>query len=295
MEIDCATFLTCPVCHEPLHISRRSLRCPQRHTFDLAREGHVDLLPTGHGRSGIQGDTAAMIRARRRFLDRGHFLPLTRALGRLARLHLRERTTPGTEAATPRPVLLEAGCGDGHYLAAVAREVGMPACSLGFDVSPAAARAAAKRHRDALFFVNDVRHGICVADAAVDVLLNVFAPRNAGEFARVVRPGGLLLVAIPGADHMASLREHVPLLRIDDDKREQILDAFAGALVPAGEESVALDLALDGVDVADVLRMTPSAWHAEEADVAAAENLPPVRTRASFTILRFQRPAGPGT
>lgn len=106
-------MLTCPICHAPLRLEGRTFRCDERHAFDRAREGYVDLLPVGHGRSGITGDTAAMSRARRSFLSHGHYDPLVRRIvGRV--LDHAARAVHGRAAAVG-----EAGCGVGHYIGAV--------------------------------------------------------------------------------------------------------------------------------------------------------------------------------
>src|SRR5690606_36490501 len=111
---DCISLLSCPVCTEPLAGAGRTLRCPRGHAFDFAREGHVDLLPAGHGRSTLTGDTAEMLRARRRFLERGWFAPLARALED-CRAALRRALADGVAPDHGRGlVLLEAGCGEGY-------------------------------------------------------------------------------------------------------------------------------------------------------------------------------------
>lgn len=290
----CVRLLTCPVCQEPLGRVGRSLRCATGHSYDVARQGYVDLLPAGHGRSTITGDTTDMIRARRRFLDAGHYEPLTSAVARKAADQL---MAVATAREPRRPVALDAGCGDGSYLGAVARltaagkgtapATGTSTCFFGLDVARPAIRLAAGRHKQALFFRNDVRHRICLADDSVDLLLNVFAPRNPREFRRVLRPDGMLLVVVPGDEHLAQLRDCLPLLDIPQDKRDQTVAALAPGFRPAGEERVEHDLELDDVALTDLLRMTPSAWHLDDARIADAAGLAPIHVTASFHMLVF--------
>ncbi len=290
----CVSLLACPVCLAPLGRAGRALGCAAGHSYDLARQGHVDLLPAGHGRSGITGDTAGMVEARRRFLDAGHYQPLTRAVVRTAAECL--MAAAGDEGR--RPVALDAGCGDGSYLGAVARLLAAgggqgpgparPPCLFGLDVSRPAVRLAAGRHKETLFFRGDVNHRICMVDNSVDVLLNVFAPRNAREFGRVVRRDGTLLVVVPGPGHLAQLRGRLPLLDIPADKRDRTVADLAPEFRPAGEERVEHDLELDGDALTDLLRMTPSAWHLDDEHIADAAAMAPLRVTASFLLMVFR-------
>ena len=92
---------SCPLCHAPLARRDNSFICPQRHQFDLAKEGYVNLLPVQFKRSRDPGDSAEMMQARREFLDAGHYQPLREAVS--AYLH--------TFAPTD---LLDIGCGEGY-------------------------------------------------------------------------------------------------------------------------------------------------------------------------------------
>jgi 23S rRNA (guanine745-N1)-methyltransferase len=300
-----AVHLACPVCREPLRLRGRTLACPRGHAFDFNRHGFADLLPHGHGRSGRTGDTGAMVAARSRFLDRGHYAPLRDAVARQVADRAAARRRQG-EGGRPM-VIVEAGCGDGYYLCACAdaaagaapREQGDDgrgaaeagvAC-YGFDVSPEALRAAARRCRRCTLFVNDVTRRICLQDGAADCLLNIFAPRNAGEFARVVAPGGLLLVVIPGEGHLEELRPLLPI-GMAPDKLEQTLALLDGPFELQGRDSLAWSMALGGEDVADLLRMTPAAWHLPEegaAAGAAGDAVVPGTVRAAFELLALTR------
>jgi 23S rRNA (guanine745-N1)-methyltransferase len=245
----CTALLACPVCNDALDDAGRSLRCGRGHNFDRARAGYIDLLPPGHGASGVQGDLRAMIDARRRFLERGHYIPIFDAVN--ARVAHRERQ-----------VVLDAGCGEGWYLGRLAAQRGRDDDSfLGCDVSRDALHAAARTHRSATFFVNDVAHRLSIIDASVDVLLNIFAPRNAAEFARVLRRDGLLVCVVPAADHLIELRERLPLLGVPPGKKEKTTAQLAGlfSVVSAQELRIAVDMTAD--DVRDVVLMGPSYWH----------------------------------
>ncbi|HEY8469504.1 MAG TPA: hypothetical protein VIL18_07670 [Longimicrobiales bacterium] len=304
----CIPLLTCPVCGEPLAGEGRTLRCPSGHAFDFAREGHLDLLPAGHGRSTLAGDTAEMLRARRRFLERGHFAPLSRAL-EACRAALQQEAAAANAGRCARGlVVLEVGCGDGHFIGGLAapatgpgaaRRAGAadpqaereePDCFFGLDISRDALRLAARRHPAVLFFRNDVHHRICLCDGCVDLLLDIFAPRNPQEFRRVLRPSGLVVVVIPGEAHLGELRAALPLIGMEPEKLERTIARLAGAFELEARDALEWRLELDGEDVVDLVRMTPSARHLGEDAYARAAQLGPLEVTFAVDLLRL-RPA----
>ena len=267
-------MLLCPICREPLRLDGATYRCSADHAFDRAREGYVDLLPAGHGRSGLTGDTRDMARARARFLDRGHYDPLMRRVADRAAAHahsLGDPDAPDAPAAAG-PVVAEAGCGTGHYVAAAGAAVraavpGAPA--FGFDVSREALRVAGRRHPGVTFARSDIHHGLPLPDATVAVLLDIFAPRNPMEFRRVLRPDGLLLLVVPGDAHLRALRGALDLLDIEPEKRERTLERLAPAFRLVWEEPLGWSARLEPDDIVDLVGMTPSAFHVDPGEIRA--------------------------
>jgi 23S rRNA (guanine745-N1)-methyltransferase len=162
--------------------------------------------------------------------------------------------------------VLDAGCGEGSYLARVTAATG--ATGWGVDVSKPAIRLAARRHRDHRYAVAS-SFVLPFADGVLDAVLSVFAPRRFAELFRVLRPGGAVVVASPGPDHLAGLRALVyddP--RPHDEKPHVAPDADAP---PSRRERVRFALELtDPADVLHLLQMTPYWWHARPEQQAAA-------------------------
>ena len=291
----CISLLICPVCTEPLTAEGRTLRCPRGHAFDFAREGHVDLLPAGHGRSTLTGDTAEMLRARRRFLERGWFAPLARALED-CRAALADDVAPDHGRGL---VLLEVGCGEGYFIGGLAASSNRNAgpdgdCCFGLDISRDALRMAARRHPGVLFFRNDVHYRICLRDGCVDLLLDIFAPRSPREFRRVLRPSGMLVVVIPAAAHLAELRAALPLIGMEPEKLDRTVERFRGAFELEGRDAIEFRATLEGDDVADLVHMTPSARHLDERARARAAALGPLDVTFALDLLRFRPAPVPG-
>ncbi|MGI5352933.1 putative RNA methyltransferase [Streptomyces sp. CA-250714] len=266
----------CPVCRDALEVAERSLRCPQRHTFDVARQGYVSLL-SGAKRT-MNADSAAMVQARTAFLEAGHYAPLTEALARIT-------SSLGVPADDEGGTVLDAGAGTGHYLAAVL-EARPGAVGLALDASAYALRRAARAHPRAGAASWDVWRPFPVRDGCVDVVLNVFAPRNGEEFHRVLRPGGALLVVTPTERHLRELRDRLGLLEVDPDKEERLERTLSGHFVRERTEALEYTVELSRQDVENLAAMGPAARHVEpeELRTRVAALGAPVGVTVSFAV-----------
>ncbi|WP_285777794.1 putative RNA methyltransferase [Microtetraspora sp. NBRC 13810] len=276
---DVIELLVCPICRGALTLAGGAARCAGGHGFDVARQGYVSLL-VGSRAPGT-ADSAEMVAARHDFLAAGHYDPLAARLAEAVR------------AALPDAggVVLDAGAGTGHYLSAVLTGgAGETSRGIAMDVSKHAARRAARARGRIGAVVADVWRPLPVRDAAVDVVVNVFAPRNGPEFARVLRPEGRLVVVTPAPDHLEPLVGRLGLLSVDEDKERRVGESLRGGFteVERRHEEFVLELGPD--QVAAVVGMGPSAWHhdpgALRTEIEALGD--PVRVRASFHLSIFQ-------
>ncbi|MER7229839.1 putative RNA methyltransferase [Streptomyces olivaceus] len=252
--------LRCPVCGASLRPAQGALRCPTGHTFNIARQGYVSLLT---GTRALSGDDTAMVQARTRFLATGTYAPVSRVLTHLA-----------AEAVSTRGTVLDAGCGTGYYLAGVLDRL-PTARGLGLDASVRALRSAVRSHERAAAASWDVFRPFPLADQAVDVVLNVFAPRNPPEFHRVLRGSGRLIVVRPTHQHLAELRAHVPgTVTIDPDKERRLRRALGPFFEAAGTRRLEYTAELTRQEAVDLVGMTPSARHLSQEDLACRGALP---------------------
>jgi 23S rRNA (guanine745-N1)-methyltransferase len=263
----------CPHCRQPLEARGGVFVCAGDHTFDRAKEGYVNLL-AGRQKPGPKGDTPAMLAARRRFLEAGYYAPLRARLGEII---------SGIEHAS----VAEIGCGEGYYIGGISEHLGDAKC-LGTDIAKDGIRLAAKRYEQARFAVADTNIMVPLPDHSADVLLDICAPRNASEFARVSRPGGRLIVVIPTQRHLAKLREVQPLLAIQQHKRRLVQDSLAGYFALSAHEVLEVPLELDGAAVSDLVHMTPNAWFLTDAQRAKLAAIETMSVLAEFEILEFR-------
>ena len=227
-------MLLCPVrnCRLPLAREERRLHCERGHSFDVARSGYVNLLQPQDRRSRQPGDTLAAVAARRRLHDRGVTEPLLGAIGDMV-------------AASASDVVLDAGCGDGFYLGALAGQTG---CSAhGVDISIPAIDAAARRYRECEWIVANADRFVPYAYRAFSIVLSITARMNAAEFRRVLPDNGRLLVALPAPEDLIELRG------AGRDRTARTIETFAQGFTLAGRHRVTTAADLDAAAVHDVL------------------------------------------
>ncbi|MGC4865092.1 putative RNA methyltransferase [Micromonospora sp. DT53] len=318
--------LRCPVCGEPLEqaTDTRAVRCPRRHSFDVARQGYVNLLT---GRAPHVGDTAEMVAARADFQAAGHYDVIsaalvdaaTEAVGRLggtaaphpgaapsilcsastdattsgqnrcAEVGRAKDTTTAVRAEPPTPAVraypLVVDAGAGTGRYLGAVLAALPdAVGLALDVSKPALRRAARAHPRAAAALADTWQRLPLADASTAVLLNVFAPRNGAEFHRVLDPAGTLLVVTPDTDHLAELVDALDLLRVDPDKADRVADSLGGHFTLVSSTVHRAELALTRPEVATVVGMGPSAWHTDPVALAARLAARPEPVRVTVAV-----------
>lgn len=283
-------FLACPVCGEELVMSGSTVACENRHSFDVARQGYLNLLA---GEAPLAGDTAAMLDARSSLLSSGLFAPLTEAVVRASVAAAAESSRAegvGTSGAAGS-LAVDAGAGTGHYLAAVLDALpGWRGVAL--DVSKHAARRAAKAHPSIGSVVADTWQALPLADSCASLVLDVFAPRNAAEFRRVLRPNGALIVATPTERHLAELVEATGMLSVDASKEERLGRALDSDFVLTTSENVEAALSLTRSQANAIAMMGPSAHHPDQSGEALAELEEPFETRLSVRVAVYSpRPA----
>ncbi|AEX71886.1 methyltransferase domain-containing protein [Corynebacterium diphtheriae] len=233
----------------------RRLVSESGHSFDIARQGYVTLA----GGAGIRyvGDDSSMIHARETFLSGGHFAPFVEAVSNSVHLALDEANVPDDAS----PVICEVGAGTGYYLAHALDDI-ENSRGIGIDVSVPAAKMLSKCHPRVGAVVADAWSRLPLRDASIDAITVVFAPRNASEFARVLKPGGQVIVLTADAGHLEELREPLGIIGVEKGKVQRMIDQAAGNLVPVFDpEPIEFTMHLDQDSIASQIGMSPSARH----------------------------------
>jgi 23S rRNA (guanine745-N1)-methyltransferase len=243
---DLLPTLACPFC--AAHLERHDLGqvgCANGHRFDEARQGHLTLLPAK--RRALIADTPEMVDARIRFLGAGHYAPISRALAGAVHVDV-----PG--------IILDVGSGPATYLSSVL-DSEPKRLGVALDLSPAAIRRAARMHPRIGAVVGDVTERLPIVDGAAALVLDVFAPRNQREYARVLAPNGRLVVVTPRPGHLAELA--AATIAVDPAKDERLHASLEPTFELERSEDITWRMQLSGDDVHDVVHMGPSHHHVD--------------------------------
>ena len=231
----------CPVCGAKTTKEGNSLFClgEKRHCFDFAADGYVNLATA---RASGGGDDAALIAARTSFLDGGHYAPFAARVTELL-----------TELVPQGGTVVDAGCGEGYYTCKMA-SAGFS--TLGFDLSKRGVRTAAKRAKregvDAFFGVAGI-YTLPLQDASIDAVVSLFAPICEEEFLRVLKPGGILIAAGAGREHLGALKRVLYDVAKENEPRADL----PRAMCELSGETLSFQMELGGDAVKNLFAMTP--------------------------------------
>lgn len=238
----------CPLCGKNLQLDSRTFSCENRHCFDMAKEGYVNLLPVQQKNSKDPGDNKEMMQARREFLSHAHYAPMRDCVTHLLQIELELKESPH---------ILDIGCGEGYYTHAFAS--GLPQAKVyGLDISKVAIRYGAKRYTDVDFCVAS-SNKLPFAKQCLDAIVRIYAPCVHSELLRTLKDGGLLITVTPASRHLFQLKELVYSdVRLHDNTPEVI-----EGLTLVSQQNLHYEMSLSGVDATHLLQMTPFAWRAK--------------------------------
>ena len=254
----CEMKLLCPVCAAELNIDGKSCRCGRGHSFDVARQGYVNLLPVQQKHSLNPGDTKEQVASRREFLSAGFYRPIADALCAAA-----------AEFSAEGPIL-DVGCGEGYYSAILARSMGTELT--GIDISKEAVRRAAGTYKDALWLCATAAK-LPVSDGEAGLITSLFALTVPGEFSRCLKQKGLFFQVLAAEDHLLGLKSIIyPELKF---KEKDTVPAVPGFAL---EKSLPIrfTFTVEGQQVRNLLYMTPHVYRfcaGGAARLAAIERL----------------------
>lgn len=264
-------MLRCPICAGPLKQKERAFVCKKGHSFDMARQGYVNLLPVQNKHSAQPGDTKEQVNARRAFLEGGFYAPIVDALCGLAQKH--GCTGP----------ILDAGCGEGWYSSRLAQA--LDADLIGLDISKEAVRAAAGRYKGPMWLCASAAH-IPVEDESIGLLTSLFAMTAPEEFKRVLKKDGAFIQVLAAQDHLLGLKEIIyPQLNLKEKDSVPELPGF----ILAESLPVKFTFTVAGEQVQNLLYMTP---HVYRISKEGAESLRQTQTLTDTAscVINLYRP-----
>ena len=263
--------LICPICEKPLRREENRLVCPENHSFDMARQGYVNLLPVQRRHSAHPGDTKEQVLARRAFLEGGCYAPIADALIDAAKKY---------GASGP---ILDVGCGEGYYCTRLAKA--MSAELVGLDISKDAVRYAAGKYKDARWLCATAAR-IPVENGGAGLLTSLFAITLPEEFHRVLREDGLFFQVLAAQDHLLGLKRIIydELLFRDKDIVPELPGFALLKSIP-----IRFSFTVEGQQVQNLFAMTPHLFRVSKAGAERLRNTQSLTDTASCVLNVFRR------
>ena len=248
-----ATAFSCPICQENLALVESSLKCSNRHSFDLAKFGYVNLAPQIKQSANYDKEN---FQNRQQILEAGFYQAILEGVSDLL------TTNPFAKT------VLDIGCGEGFYSRKL-QESHSDKTFYAFDISKDSVQIAAKSEPNwaVNWFIGDLAR-LPIKDASMDILLDIFSPANYGEFQRVLSKDGILIKVIPTKNHLKEIRQMVQdQLTKKDYSNQDIKDHFQKHFIIQSRQIASLTKPITGEQRQALLSMTPLLFHVDQTKI----------------------------
>ena len=248
-----ATAFACPICQENLTLLETSLKCCNRHSFDLAKFGYVNLAPQIKQSANYDKEN---FQNRQQILEAGFYQAILEVVSDLLSNSKNAKT------------ILDIGCGEGFYSRKL-QENHPDKTFYAFDISKDSVQIAAKSEPNwaVNWFVGDLAR-LPIKDASMDILLDIFSPANYGEFRRVLSKDGILIKVIPTKNHLKEIRQKVQdQLTNKDYSNQDIKNHFQEHFTILSSQTASLTKTITAEQLQALLSMTPLLFHVDQRKI----------------------------
>ncbi|KZY99251.1 hypothetical protein A3746_05635 [Oleibacter sp. HI0075] len=267
---DSASGLICPKCEQPLAANGKQWQCPDRHSYDTAKQGYINLLLVNQKKSKNPGDDADMVRARTAFLDSGIYEPISDALNALV------KTGP----------VLDIGCGEGYYTHRLQQQSG---CEIiGLDISREAIKGACRRTKDIRWLVASGARPP-VSARSIKTIISLFTPLMPQGLDHALADDGEIITVNTGPQHLMQLREVI----YDEVKAESFSPVAKMAdarFIAVDEQKLTYEVTLPGGDpLVALFNMTPHRWKVSPERAEKLQTIDSLTLEIDVVLHRFRR------
>ena len=267
-------MLKCPKCYKDLKKENGCYRCENGHSYDISKEGYVNLMLANMKHSKEPGDSPESLRSREAFLNKGYYQPLAEELTNIINDYIKEGAS-----------FLDAGCGTGYYLDFIMSNIDKKIDFYATDIAKKGVAMCSKKCREATCFVGNVFH-LPFGEESLHGLMSVFCPYSGEEFSRIVRKGGIVIAVTPGSHHLIEMKEVVydePYL--NEEKGYDLPDFEC---IRQTKVTYEMDLA-ENSDIATLWCMTPYYHTTSKENNERLLSLPSIRARADFLVSVYEK------
>lgn len=262
--------LICPICKSSLELSGKSLVCRKNHSFDIARQGYVNLLPVQNKKSLHPGDTREMLSARRSFLDSGIYMPVRNiVVSEVSRL----------AESLDKPLIVDMGCGEGYYTCSIKDSVKDCEC-IGIDISKDAVKMACSRDKS-VSWIAATAGCIPVKNDSTDIITAIFSLISKNEYLRILKKGGFVVEITAGNDHLKELKQIIyDEVYVQNKKPSFIGEEFK----EIKREEHKFSFSLKNEELQTLLAMTPHFWRIKKENREKLEKISELTLTAHFWL-----------
>lgn len=251
-------MLRCPKCGNGLNKQLKSYVCVLNHSYDISKEGYVNLVLNYHQDSG---DNKDLIEARRRFLNLGHYAFLRETLIEIMQ-HF------------PHEVIVDAGCGEGYYT----NEFGKYFENvIGIDLSKEGIKKASKGS-NVIYVINSIQD-MAIMDKSADIVLSLFSYRNLDEFNRILKDEGYYIEVLPDQNHLIELKKAIydEVYLNEENEKNEIFEKI-------DQIHIKNRTILNQSELQDLFKMTPYYYKTSLNDKAKLTNISELEVTFSFIV-----------
>ena len=232
----------CPICKSKLNIENKTYCCENNHSFDIAKQGYVNLLPVNKKHSDNPGDSKDMVLSRRAFLESGNYDCFAEKLCEIINSHF---------VNSQKISIADCGCGEGYYDGKL-ESINCDFDLYGFDISKEAVRYAAGKYKKYYFAVGSC-FDMPLKDNSFDLALNIFAPMVESEMMRILKKDGIMIYAVPGKNHLMGLKKLLYENVYENEEKHTEYNGFEFL----ERHSVKSEITVDGEMGVNLFKMTP--------------------------------------
>lgn len=262
--------LLCPNCKNILTENDHVYRCSMGHSFDISKEGYVNLIISNAKKTKNPGDNKLMTTARRDFLSRGYYERLSDEINKIV-------------YAEKAINVLDIGASEGYYTYRLDKHLVYPHKIIGIDISKDSIKLASKKQDDCLYIVASTR-ALPIEDASVDIIINNFAPADESEFLRVLKSGGKIIKITPAPQHLIGLKQKLfeNVIIKDNSKKFENFSIIK-------DYTLEYDITVNKDDIMNLFRMTPFCYKTSPNDINKLLSLESLDTKVSFNITIYKK------
>lgn len=233
----------CPYCKEKMHLVGESLKCTNRHTFDITKKGTINFIISPKIKeSKIYNEK--LFTCRRKFIENGYYNDVYELIANeINNLNL------------DNIKILDLGCGEGIHSMNILSKIKSNYKYFGFDYSKDAINLASDYNSSNRFYFNGDVNNIPIASDSMDVIIDFLSPYSESEVKRVLKKGGLFIKVAPSSDYLIELRNANGLEKYQ--KQQEIIDNLGKHFKNILTENYHKTFKIKQDDVENLIGMTP--------------------------------------